>query len=114
MKKLEFAKKNKNYFRIKEDCTVKSYGEGKTLRSYVGFRNETAPLICKTGYVTFAIYENRLYFKEENNGFKLTKHRNISKFETRHKALANFIKDKQGNYNLKFDEEVGLYYIELT
>lgn len=85
----------------------------KITKTNFRFRNECFKKIAKSGYIVFAINNNKVYFNEstESRGFKLT---NISKLGDKASFQCNGLKEPiVGNYDLEYDKVNKLYFIDL-
>lgn len=94
----------------------KDVGNGRSLS--IAFRNGSAEKVTKTGYIALGYDEesNTLNFIEtsKENGFKI--HVNKSGFtgtvRTSIPVLADWGAMNQGEYDLEFESDMGLYYIK--
>lgn len=115
--KLKFeCKKSKERQLNNHDCTIKILRNYDKERTCIVFRNGIEKKISPTSYVVYAIYQNRLYFKAEDqiNGYKIYKSTTYTcRVQIQNKKLNKFIENKQGDYDMKFDIKNNLYYIEL-
>lgn len=80
------------------------------------FRNLVDKKITKTQYVEIAIDETRMYFRETNEkiGFKVTKKKDgINGYcSIRDRQALEFAKYHGGDYDLMYDKENELFYVE--
>ena len=96
------------------DVTMRVIKDG---RCALTFRNGSAQKISKTGYIQLAVYQNKLYFREADakTGYCLansgTNSENKS-IKLSHVGLCEFAEKREGNYALKGDVEMQLYYID--
>ena len=102
-----------------DDVTVSMshYKDGSKRYNFI-FRNEVWKSICpEIGRIAYACIFNAIVFKQSESGYKLSYE---SKTNTNKKiqvlppneAIENQLIDMVGNYDLKFDKNIGLYYIE--
>lgn len=78
----------------------------------ISFRNGCFEKINKEGiYFRYAIDGNRMYFDKANEeeGYKIR----VESNSTRWVCLTKWMKGFQGGYDLEYDEEEKLYYIEI-
>lgn len=80
------------------------------------FRDDCFKKVSKTGYVVFAFVNNRIYFKEadQRTGYHFSPRANgtSATFQTMNKMAVDNAKYMSGDYNLKYDKEYDMYYIE--
>lgn len=118
-KKLVFEKKKRLGIRKdsnKNTSVFVSISEKSKLSRFTIY-NEWYKTISKTGYVVIAVSENRLYFKESNfkDGwvFSKTNRENAKYISIKNEKIYKWINDNGiGSYEFRYDEEIGLYYIE--
>ena len=77
------------------------------------FRNGTDTKITSTGYVQICVHKNRCFFREADSsvGYKISRPANSN---SRYCKMAHVsqLKDFAGDFDLKYDEFLELYYIE--
>lgn len=84
-----------------------------TFIGVVSIRNRKGDMIAKSGRITFAVDDNRLYFKDDSNGFKLTDSAiETKKFQSQNKILVEYVRKNRGDHTLQKDKINGLWYIE--
>lgn len=81
----------------------------------ITFRNDVEQLITSDGdRIVTAISKNRVYFKADERGYKLSRHKRDSSNKTIQTKILfqeeylNFI----GDYSLKYDDFLEMYYVE--
>ena len=83
---------------------------------YIVFRNNSDKQIGHTGFISVAMSGERLYFKEadETFGYKVRKNNSKSSVMTRikHTDLYEWAVTHSGDYMLKFDRTIALYYVD--
>lgn len=95
------------------DVTITLAKSGKTFVGGIVFRNRKGDMISKSGRITFAIDGNKLYFKEDANGFKLAETAIESKrLQSNNPVLVEYCRKNRGDYALQKDKINGLWYIE--
>jgi len=78
----------------------------------ITFRNGVAELITEgQGRISVAFLENRIYFKPDENGYKVSDSKNPDRKTSRLK-LAEDHSDFIGSYDLQFDSYIKLYFVE--
>lgn len=93
--------------------------KGKLDSISISFRNGIDTIITSTKYMQIALYKNRLYFKESNEvyGYKIceqsSSNNNYFQIRSLSKEMMDVIIPCVGEYDLKQDERLGLYYAEL-
>lgn len=111
--KLNFIVKTKT--KSNADISISLVGK-KDAAVCIIFRNGTDRDISKTGYVTVAVSGERLYFKGETDevGFKMSHKSSESTCKTiiRNDELIDFALTHSGDYRLKYDREMKLYYVD--
>ncbi|MBR1737036.1 MAG: hypothetical protein IJ736_08480 [Firmicutes bacterium] len=119
--KLDFIIKNRGFtYASDEDVSITagiSKTKGRNDRHVVRFtfRNNADKKITHTGYLTVAILGERLYFKEmsEMVGYKLYKNSKKNTYTgICNKGLFNWAVTHSGDYMLKFDRTIALYYVD--
>ena len=82
----------------------------------ITFRNLVNKKITKTQYIEVAIVGNRMYFRETNEklGFKISKKQDgINGYcSIRDRRALEFAKYNSGEFNILYDKENELFYIE--
>lgn len=89
----------------------------KCERARMTFYNKWDQTISKSGYVVIAVDGNRMYFKESTfrDGWLFTKtnYENTKYLSIKNDIIYKWIDDGGiGSYEFRYDDEVGLYYIE--
>jgi len=79
-------------------------------RLRIRFRNGVEKQISKSGYVLLNREGNRVYFFENEFGWKLSQEPKATVFTVSHTDLFH----NQGDYDLHYDVESGRYFIDLT
>ena len=99
----------------KKDITLK-YHRNKKQYVTITVRNGKDRLLSKTGYVEVAVYAERLYFKSssEKYGYKLqgTVDCYNKTVQIQDRIVNWFAGYHEGDYDLKYDDEMLYYYIE--
>lgn len=114
---LNFITKKRKNDRFEADVTIKVIKAKNNDDSVqIAFKNNCYKSISETEYLVPAISGNCLYFKssDKEEGFKLSSTRtNITRYtRIRDKKLANWVKIREGGYDLKFDRYQHLFYID--
>lgn len=95
------------------DVTLNLAKSGDTFVGSVAFRNRKGNMLSKSGRISFAVDGNKLYFKDDPNGFKLVDCAiETKRFQTQNLVLVEFIREHRGDYTLQKDKINGLWYIE--
>lgn len=106
---IEWQGKKKKFNKGDSDVTITV---GKDGRYKFTFRNEIWKCITNTDYVVFAPCKGRMFFKESDsrNGYKLC----ISGPTPNRYMFTTIMGDTDfiGDYELKYDDFLELYYIE--
>ena len=116
--KMQWLKKDKSCNRSQKDVSISlnacsTSTTGRVIA--ITFRNECYELVSDTGYIQAGVYKNRCFFRSttSSEGYKLScpkaglkKSRYCKMPEM--KELANMI----GDYELKYDDFLEMYYIE--
>ena len=127
-KELVFLKKRHRSNSISKDVSVNIQKNGKGRRNKISltFRNKSYLKITRTGYITIAIYEERIYFMAEDglNGYKLSSTPNC-KGDNRYITIQpeepespdeidymKWAETHTGDFDLLFDKEEGLWYVD--
>lgn len=114
--KLDFVSKKRQYNRYREDINIKAL-ENTRKGITIVFKNKAKERITKSGYISVAVNENRLYFAEKSRyeGYKASKNGAYTyRANIVDKILYEWAKAHQGGYTLEYDEDLKYYYIELT
>jgi hypothetical protein len=87
----------------------------------ITFRNETYDAIApNTQHIIYAVTEDRIYFKETDarKGYKLVSSKNVTSGRrylcfnhNKHKELYDWVKDNEGDYDLKWDAKINLWFV---
>ena len=109
--KLNFiVKRNKG---SDKDISITTTGE-KTV--YIVFRNNSDRRISRTGFITVAIFGERLYFKGTDKflGYKIRSQKSKSTVCTSitNGDLYKWAVNHSGDYSLMLDKENKLYYVD--
>lgn len=86
--------------------------------SVIAFKHRSYSKITSTGYMVFAVVGTRLYFKSDTSsvGYKLStfnKDKSSCHVKVDYASLPLDVKLEVGNYNLEWDRNLGLYYIDV-
>lgn len=112
-KKLVFITKKKNVSFA--DVSISLVGK-KELATSIILRNGADRSISKTGFLSVAMYEDRLYFREETpeSGYKISEHnsKTTRQVSIKDNALNDFTLIHAGDYKLQYDKELKLFYID--
>ena len=84
---------------------------GKLSATVIAFRRNLENLITKTDYLKIGVSENRLYFMgaDEKTGWKMVKK---GCEQTARVACGTVLQDFVGDYDLMFEPNLRLYYID--
>lgn len=98
-----------------EDINIKAFENTRKGISIV-FKNKAKERITKSGYLSIAITDDRLYFAEmtKDVGYKASRNGEYT-FRTNiiDEELHTWAKAHEGSYPLEYDEELKYYYIDL-
>lgn len=94
-----------------------SHGNRNSERFQIIFRNDVHQLICPDiERLSYACVLNYILFKQSDNGYKLCVQKNSSnrcvQFTAPDKTVSRQMHNMIGDYDLKLDDNTGLYYIE--
>ncbi len=106
--KFDWQTPSRGYSRGNEDVRI-TVGKDKKMK--ITLRNDTWELISQTDYIEFAVCKNRILFREaKDKGYKMVKSGETpSRYVfTSLKGCDGFI----GDYELKYDDFLELYYVE--
>lgn len=95
---------------------LKTREKTRSILSFV-IRNNKDELIAPSGRTSICMLGNRIYFKDDSRGFKLTGKKESSNRYFRVDYKLNNLPDDQckafiGDYELKYNTSLMLYYIE--
>ena len=79
------------------------------------FLEHVAQIISERGYIQIAIDGDRMYFKDTSQsiGFKLVGRESGNRYcYITDKRIINYVREHEGDYEVKFDEKYKLYFIE--
>lgn len=112
--RLEFYSKKRAYRRYDGDVTIRAFDNNKRKGIGIIFKNKAKERITGTGYLSIATAENRLYFAEmdKETGYKASNNGEYT-FRTNiiDTGLYIWAKEYAGTYQLEYDEELKLYYV---
>lgn len=114
IKELNWITKHSNVKKGIDVSITLSKEDSQKQQTSFRFRNHTSEKITDTGYIKLAVMNNKLFFAkaEPTEGFKLS---DASKFgDARGVAIRGFSDLKNGDYDLLFDKEYGLFYVDLS
>lgn len=118
--KMQWTVKEKRRIISREDISIsvqnkirgKQGDDGKVV--CFTFRNDCPELFTDSGYVQFCVYKNRVFFRQASNddGYKITNASKTSKNRYVKIPGVDLFKDFVGDYELKYDSFLELYYVE--
>lgn len=127
LSKLNWVESRGSCVRSDSDVSVTvNIQDKKRDRNYIAFtfRNGTAQILSNTNYVQICAHKNRIFFRESSmkEGYKLTFNvKNSERSNTEASQLNRYLKVSintdtykafEGDYDLKYDDFLELYYIE--
>ena len=113
---LHFISKKRPYRRYAEDVNIKAVESNGRKGISIVFKNKAKERITKSGYLSLAITEDRVYFAEKTKdvGYKAS---NNGEYTFRanivDEDLHTWAKAHEGSYPLEYDDELKYYYIDL-
>lgn len=114
---LNFITKKRPYNRYREDINLKPFENTNRKGISIVFKNKAKERITKSGYLSIAVTDDRLYFSEmtKDIGYKASNNGEYT-FRTNiiDDKLYSWAKDHEGSYVLEYDENLKYYYIDLT
>ncbi len=115
--RLDFITKKRPYNRYREDINIKAFENANRRGISIVFKNKAKERITKSGYLSVAVTEDRLYFAEmeRETGYKASQNGEYT-FRTNiiDNELYTWAKDYDGSYTLEYDEDLKYYYIDLV
>ncbi len=117
LESFNWVKKNSSkggvYAASKADVSINmiKHGEGKV--ALFVLRNKTGEIIAPNfGRVQLGVKESRVYFLEDKDGFKLSTSKGVAKNKYIRPSAKGVFEEFEGDYKLKHDDFLSLYYIE--
>lgn len=120
MSKMNWMKKEKGRYLCDKDITIslqlkargKTEDKGKVI--CFAFRNDCWELVTENEYIQVGTYKNRLFIRQadKDTGYKISKNNNTC--NNRYCKMPNVesLKDFIGDYDLKYDDFLEMYYVE--
>ena len=115
---LNFISKKRSYRRYNQDVTIKATeNSAKSKGIGIIFKNKSKERITKTGYLSIALTEDRLYFAERSgdDGYKASVNGAYTfRVNIIDESLYSWANDHKGSYPLEYDEDLNYFFIQFT
>lgn len=112
---LNFISKKRPYRRYAEDVNIKAVESNGRKGISIVFKNKAKERITKSGYLSLAITEDRVYFAEKTKdiGYKASTNGEYTfRANIVDEGLHNWAKAHEGSYPLEYDEDLKYYYVD--
>lgn len=117
---MDWIQKDKTYSKSEFDSEVmitrQQYKKGCDRFFFKFMKNSIYKIMKNYQYITLAKQGRRIYFKEINSkfGFKVSDYGDSSKCFKVVEKLLSLSNEDLGEYNLEYDSELGLHYIDFN